>query len=73
MVIFNFQKEVQFQPYLCRDLRKGPYIGKIKIEFCISCSRGHSACNFGTKIMYLAKFLTELLQIQSIKTCIMEN
>ena len=39
--------------------RKGPYVGKIKIEFCIACSRGHSAGHFGTKIMYLAKFLAE--------------
>ena len=49
--------------------RKEPYVGKIKIEFCIACSAGH----FGTKIMYLAQFLTELLRILSVKACIMKN
>ena len=53
--------------------RKGPYVGKIKIEFCIACSRGHSAGYFCTKTMYLAQILTELLQILSFKTCIMKN
>ena len=53
--------------------RKGPYVGKIKIEFCIACSRGYSAGHFGTKIMYLAQFLTELLRILSFKTCLMKN
>ena len=33
--------------------RKGPYVGKIKIEFCIACSRGYFAGHFGTKIVYL--------------------
>ena len=53
--------------------RKEPYVGKIKIEFCIACSRGYSAGHFGTKIMHLAQFLTELLGILSFKTCIMKN
>ena len=53
--------------------RKEPYVGKIKIEFCISCSKGYSAGHFGAKIMYLAQFLTELLRILSFKTCIMKN
>ena len=53
--------------------RKEPYVGKIKIEFCIACFRGYSACHFGTKIMYLTQFLTELLRILSFKTCIMKN
>ena len=43
-----------------RDATKGTFVGKIKIEFCIACSRGYSANHFGTKIMYLAQFLTEL-------------
>ena len=58
---------------MCRDVKKGPDLGKIKIEFCIACSRGHSAGHFGTKIRYLAQFLTELLRIPSSKTCIMKN
>ena len=49
--------------------RKGPYVGKIKIELCIACCRGYSADHFGTKIMHLAQFLTELLRILSFKTC----
>ena len=53
--------------------RKGPYAGKIKIEFCIVCSRGHSVGYFGTKTMYLTQILTELLQILSFKTCIVKN
>ena len=53
--------------------QKGPCVGNIKIEFCITCSRGHSTDHFGTKIMYLAQFLTELLQILSFKTCIMKT
>ena len=53
--------------------RKEPCVGKIKIEFCIACSRGYSAGHFGTKIMYLAQFSTELLRILSSKTCIMKN
>ena len=32
-----------------------------------------SAGHFGTKIMYLAQFLMELLRILSFKTCIMKN
>ena len=59
---------------MCHDVTKGSlWVGKIKIEFCIACSRRHSVGHFGTKIMYLAKFLTELLRILSFKTCIMEN
>ena len=53
--------------------QKEPYVGKIKIEFCTACSRGYSAGHFGTKIMYLTQFLTELLRILSFKTCIMKN
>ena len=54
---------------------KGPYVRKIKIEFCIACrpTRGHSAGQFDTKIRCQAQFLTELLQILSVKTCIMRN
>ena len=53
---------------LCRDVTTGTYVGKIKVEFCISCS--------STKILYLAKFLTEFQSfktIQSFKTCILKN
>ena len=46
---------------------------EMKIKFCIACSRGHSAGHFGTKNMYIAQFLTELLRILSFKTCIMKN
>ena len=53
--------------------RKEPYVGKIKIEIYIACSRGYPAGHFGRKIMYLAQFLTELLRILSFKTCIMKN
>ena len=53
--------------------RKGPYVGKIKIEFCKACYGGYSAGHFGTKIMYLAQFLTELLRILSFKTCLTKN
>ena len=53
--------------------RKEPYVGKINIEFCIACSRRYSAGHFGTGIMYLAQFLTELLRILSFKACIMKN
>ena len=60
--------------YICVAMqRKGPYVRKIKIEFCIACSRGYSASHFGSKIMYLAQFLMELLQILYYKTCIMKN
>ena len=45
--------------------RKGSYVGNIKIEFCIACSKGHSTDHFGTKIMYLAQFLTEGLRFLS--------
>ena len=53
--------------------RKGLHVGKIKIKFCIRCSRGHSVCHFGTHIRFLAKFLTELLRILLFKTCIMKK
>ena len=53
--------------------QKGPYVGNNKIEFCIACSRGHFTSHFGTKIMYLGQFLTELLRILSFKICIMKN
>ena len=43
-------------------------IGKVKIEFCMACSREHSASDFDTKIRCLAQFLTELLRILSFKT-----
>ena len=51
----------------------GPYVRKIKIEICISYSRGHSAGHFDTKIRYLAQFFTEFLQTPSFKTCIMKD
>ena len=53
--------------------RKEPYVGKIKIEFCVACFRGYSAGHFGTKIMYLAQFLPVLLRILSFKTSLMKN
>ena len=60
--------------YICvATQRKRPYVGKIKIEFCITCSRGYSAGHFGTKIMYLEQFLPELLRILSFITCLMKN
>ena len=82
--MFNFVTKSDFDHYIF-DLyicvatqRKGPYVGNIKIEFCIACSRGHSACHFGTQIMYpcvhvAAQILPELLRIWSFKTCIMKN
>ena len=51
----------------------GPYVGEIKIEFCIACSREHSAGHFDTKISLLVQFLTELLHSLLFKTCIMKN
>ena len=39
----------------------------------MASSSGHFAGHFGTKIMYQAQFLTELLRILSFKTCIMKN
>ena len=48
-------------------------LGKLKIEFCIACSRDHSAGHFDTKIRYLVEHLTKLLRILSFKTCIMKN
>ena len=56
--------------YMGRDATKGT-IRREKI--CIACSRGFSAGHFGTKIMYLTQFLTELLRTLSFKTCIMKN
>ena len=41
--------------------RKGRYVGNIKIEFCIACSRGHSTDHFGTTIMYLAQLLITVI------------
>ena len=32
------------------ESRKGPYVGKIKTEFCIASSRGHSTGYFDAKI-----------------------
>ena len=49
------------------------YVKEMKIEFRISCSRGHSAGHSDTKIRCLAHFLTELFRILSFKTCIMKN
>ena len=54
-------------------LRKGPYVGKIKIVFLIAYSRKHSACQFDTKIRYIAQSLKWLLQMLSFKTCIMKK
>ena len=52
--------------YLCRDVSQG----KIKIEFCMACSRRHSAGHFDTKLRCLAHLLTVILQILSFKTCV---
>ena len=73
--IFNCtDKNYKISSVICVGTqRKEPYVGKIKIEFCIACSRGYSVGHFGTKIMYLAQFLTELLRILSFKTCLMKN
>ena len=46
----------------------GPCVGKIKIEFCIACSRGHSTGHLDAKIRCLAHFLTEFSRILSFKT-----
>ena len=52
---------------MCRNyVTKGPYVGKIKIEFCIGCSREHSAGHFGTKIMDRAQCLAELYIANSV-------
>ena len=59
---FRNETNVSFYNWVVTQ-RKEPYVGKIKIEFCIASSRGYSAGHFGTKIMYLAQFLTELLRI----------
>ena len=45
---------------MCRDVTKGTIRRKMGIEFCIECSRGHSAGHFGIKIRYLAQFLHEV-------------
>ena len=37
---------------------KGPYVEKIKIDFCITYSREHSDGHFNTKITCLSQFLT---------------
>ena len=48
--------ELQFF-HLCVEMsRKGPYVIKIKIEFCVSCSRGHSTSHLYAKITCLAQF-----------------
>ena len=70
--IVDIALQIEFSVWVATQ-RKEPYVGKIKIDFCIACSRGYSAGHFGTKIMYLAQFLTELLRILSFKTCIMKN
>ena len=56
-----------------RDVMKGTLRRKIKNEFCIACSRGHSAGHFVTKNRCVAQFLTELLRNLLFKTCIMKN
>ena len=53
--------------------QKEPYVWKIKIKFCVACSREYSVGHFSTKVMYLEQFLTDLLQILSFKTCLMKN
>ena len=53
--------------------RKEPYVEKIKIEVCMTYSRGYSAGHFGTKIKCPTQFLKELLRILSFKTCTMKN
>ena len=58
---------------MCLDVTKGTLRKENQIEFCRTCSRGYSVGHFGTKIMHLAKCLTELLLILSFKTCIMKN
>ena len=58
---------------MSRDATKGTLRRENQIEFYIACSRGYSAGHFGTKIMYLAQFLTELLRMLSFKTCLMKN
>ena len=50
-------------PYICRDVTNWTLRGEIKIEFCITCSRGHSTGHFDTKFRCLAQFLSELLLI----------
>ena len=46
--------------------QKGPYVGKIEIEFYIARST-HSTGLFETQSRYLLQFLTELLQIFFLK------
>ena len=35
---------------MCRDVTKGTLRGENQIEFCVACSRGHSAGHFDTKL-----------------------
>ena len=58
---------------MCRDVTKRTLRREIKIEVCIACYGGHSVGHFGTKVKYLAQFLTELLRILSFKTGIMKK
>ena len=70
-MLLNTGKEYTLK--MCRDVTKGALRMKIKIEFCIACSREHSDSHFVTKIMYLEQFFTELLRTLPFKTCIMKK
>ena len=73
--MYDLQLIILFTCICVATQRKEPYVGKIKIEFYVACSRGYSAGHFGTKIMYLhvAQFLPELLRILRFKACLMKN
>ena len=58
---------------MCLDVTKRTLRREIKIEFCIACSRGHSAGHFRTKFLYLGQFCKELLRVLSFKTCLMKS
>ena len=59
--------------YMCCAVTKGTLSQKNKNKVCVACSEGHSYVHFRKKGRSLAQFLTELLRILLIKTCIMEN
>ena len=72
-MIFILKLAIQSNHKCVETYRKGPYVEKIKIEFCIVCSRGHSTGHFDPKIRCPAQFLMVLLQILLFKTCIIKK
>ena len=66
ILLFILSIAINMPENMCRNLTKGTLGIKIKIEFCIACSRRHSAGYFAAKIYCLACTIFDEVNANSV-------